>query len=171
MKKLLCTFLSVFILCASFFTLNINEVYGNEYIKIQDAGAQKVYNYLYKDLTNIGNKVDFLFKSIVTSKKAMTNQELNNYLKDIEFLQTEIGYLSENMKSDYKTLNLNEEYSQALLFEIIVASVYDLTLFQLKEYINADTPEKEYDASTKLFKSLNHARDHIEDIKQLVPQQ
>ena len=171
MRKLLCTFLSVFILCASVFSLNTNVVYGNEYIRIQDAGSQKVYNYLYKDLTNIGNRVDFLFKSIVTAKQGKTSAELNNYLKDIEFLQTEIGYLSDNMKSDYRTLKLNETYSQALLFEIIIASVYDLTLFQLKEYINADTPEEEYDASTKLFKSLNHAKDHLEDIRQLIPQQ
>lgn len=171
MRKLLCTFLSVFILCASVFSLNTNVVYSNEYIRIQDASSQKVYNYLYKDLTNIGNRVDFLFKSIVTAKQGKTKEELNNYLKDIEFLQTEIGYLSDNMKSDYRTLKLNETYSQALLFEIIIASVYDLTLFQLKEYINADTPEEEYEASTKLFKSLNHARDHIEDIKQLIPQQ
>jgi hypothetical protein len=170
MKKILCAFLSLFVLCASILSLNTNVVYSNEYIRIQDLGSQKVYNYLYKDLTNIGSKVDFLFKAIVTSKQGKTKEELNNYIKDIEFLQTEIGYLSDNMKSDYKTLKLNETYSQALLFEIIIASVYDLTLFQLKEYINADTPEEEYTASTRLFKSLNHAREHLEDIKQLVPQ-
>ena len=169
MKKLFCIFLSTFILCTSILCLNSKQVYCNEYIKVSEAESERVYNYIHKDITDIGNKVDFLFKAIVTSKQSKSKEELNEYLKDIKFLQSQIGYLSQNMKNDYKTLTLSATDSQALLFEIIVASVYDLTLFQLTEYINSTTPEDEYSISIKLFKSISHAKDHIEDIKQMVP--
>ncbi|MGL5693678.1 MAG: hypothetical protein ACRCXA_06360, partial [Peptostreptococcaceae bacterium] len=110
-----------------------------------------LYDLNFNELTDISSKIEFLAKTIITSKCSITDAKKEEYIKDIKFLVSDINYLIGNVESKYSQYQ-NDTYTLNGLYAVsLMLSEFRYSLSELNKYLNSNTPELEFENLNSFF--------------------
>lgn len=170
MRKLLLMFLTMSIIITSGLS-SWNYTYCNEYILNAplSEGEKVLQKYLYKDLDNLNNRIQILAKNGIGVKYEGNEKKINEYLKDIDRILSDINYLLIEIRQSYDQYEEDLAISNGILAMGIIASNFRLALTQMKEYLLAENLEEEYRTLGNYFKSISDAEKGLNSIKAYIP--
>lgn len=169
MKKLMVLMLTLSItLTSGFCSLSFAS---NKYIhySINEEQQKIISKYLYKDLEKFQTNISLIAKNGLTVKKENIPKNVEEYIKELDFLQSEVNYEISRIREDYETYKENSEIADGLLVVSLIASSYKLAIDELKAYVQAKNVDEEYMSLQSYFKVMDNARRDTNSLKEYIP--
>lgn len=169
MKKVLILFITAIIIVSNL--TGLSDAYCNiQYTSAPlSAGEKSIQTFVYKDLDNLNKRINVLAKNAIEIKKGSDQDKINEYIKDLEAVLSDISYLLTEIRIEYENYKEDLSISNGMLSIGSIATNFRVATVQLKEYLVSQNLEEEYRTLGNFFKAMIDGENSLNKAKSYIP--